>query len=166
MVRVFWTNHKAISDYSPLSMVNCFNTPSKYKHDPLAVQLELKTNYVLEFWYRFDYRWKHYVKVKGNPLCACPFWSQRQCIDVLIVIGVNIAELRGLNHFMQGKILVGNSHAKLCSRFSVWLEEKCWYSAYSVFFLFSVASITFVNRQDLHSWDYLHQQEVCLTVCQ
>ena len=29
--------------------MNFFNTPSKYKHDTLAVQLVLKTNYVLEF---------------------------------------------------------------------------------------------------------------------
>ena len=34
------------------------------------------------------------------------------------------AELRGLNRFMRGKILVCNSHAKLCSHFSVWLEDK------------------------------------------
>ncbi|CAH3161999.1 unnamed protein product, partial [Pocillopora meandrina] len=79
------------------------NTSSKYNHDTLAVQLVLKTNYVLQF----DIDLITDEDIMLNP--------KRQCIDVLIVIGVNIAELRGPNHFMQ------------------------------------VASITFVNRQDLHS---------------
>ncbi|CAH3169594.1 unnamed protein product, partial [Pocillopora meandrina] len=76
-------------------------TSSKYNHDTLAVQLVLKTNYVLEF----DIDLITDEDIMLNP----------KCIDVLIVIGVKIAELRGPNHFMQ------------------------------------VASITFVNRQDLHN---------------
>ena len=48
------------------------------------------------------------------------------------------AELRGLNRFMQGKILICNSHAKLCSHFSVWLEDKVLiFSVLCVLFVFS-----------------------------
>ena len=107
---------------------------SWYVNCPVGAENQLRST----IWYRFDYRWGHYVKPKGNPLCACPFLSQRQCIDVLIVIGVKIAELRGPNHFLQGKALASNSHAKLCSHFSVWLEEKVLiFSVRCVLFVFS-----------------------------
>ncbi|CAH3162001.1 unnamed protein product, partial [Pocillopora meandrina] len=63
-------------------------TSSKYNHDTLAIQLVLKTNYVLQ--YDIDL-------ITDEDIMLNP---KRQCIDVLIVIGVKIAELRGPNHFM------------------------------------------------------------------
>ena len=101
--------------------------------------------------------------ILSNPkvtLCACPFLSERHCRDVLIDVGVKIAELRGPSHFMQGKALVGNSHAKLCSHFNVCFSV--WGKSVDI----QRTLCSFVNRKNLHSWDYLHQHEVCLTVCQ
>ena len=60
-------------------------------------------------------------------------------MDVLIVIRVKIAELRrGPSRFMRGKAFASSSHAKLCSHFSVWLEEKVLtFGVLRVLFVFS-----------------------------